>query len=278
MPIANWGVADRSITGVLAKYGLAEAEIHTAWLLRRIIEQERIPDFDKLSWDQRRSAVDRLRAAELIRLRNLNAKAHRQTKKNHQHTSAYVHLTDTEHRNLVVDVATLVSTWDHCVLFAEAINKLHLDPTNTAEQFPNRRSSSWSHGSIRFLRWIAPRGRSAFWCTTIIRPSPTSTESMREFHHQGTLWSKIGHIAETPLFVDSKLTRMVQIADLCSYALRRYVENDEQDLLKLIFSRAHKYEGRAVGVRHFTDMHCQCLICKAHRKGARSAREKACRG
>lgn len=267
IPIANWSVADRAITGVLAKYGLADAEIHTAWLLRRIVEQDRIPDFEKLSWDQRRSAVHRLRAAELIRLRNLSAKAHRQTKKNHQHTSAYIHLTETERRNLVLDVATLVSTWDHCVLFAEAINKLHLDPTKTGRTISEQAFEQLVTRFDTFLKMDCPEGTLG----VLVHDNNQTvahkhTQLMRQFHDQGTLWSKIGHIAETPLFVDSKLTRMVQIADLCSYALRRYVENGEEELFKLIFSRAHHFGERAVGVRHFTDMHCECLICKAHRK------------
>jgi hypothetical protein len=59
------------------------------------------------------------------------------------------------------------------------------------------------------------------------------TELMRRFHSQGTLFTTIERIIETPLFVDSRLTSMVQIADLCSYALRRYLENQETDLFTL---------------------------------------------
>lgn len=47
---------------------------------------------------------------------------------------------------------------------------------------------------------------------------------MRSFQARGTLWTDVDHIVETPFFVDSELTRMVQIADLCAYALRRYVD------------------------------------------------------
>ncbi len=58
------------------------------------------------------------------------------------------------------------------------------------------------------------------------------TELMRHFHQQGTLWRQIDGIIETPLFVDSRLTRMVQIADLCAYSLRRFVENGEMNLFQ----------------------------------------------
>ena len=54
---------------------------------------------------------------------------------------------------------------------------------------------------------------------------------MKRFHQQGTLWTEIKHIIETPLFVDSQLTSLVQIADPCAYSLRRYLENSETELL-----------------------------------------------
>ena len=90
------------------------------------------------------------------------------------------------------------------------------------------------------------------------------TQLMRSFHQGGTLWTKIQRIIETPLFVDSQLTGMIQIADLCSYSLRRFVENGETSLFNKIYARADRYYGRAVGVRHFTNPACQCEICKAH--------------
>lgn len=87
------------------------------------------------------------------------------------------------------------------------------------------------------------------------------TELMLMFHKSGTLWTNIHNIIETPLFVDSELTSMVQIADICSYALRRYLENNEDLLFTNIFKRADKKDGKVVGVRHFTTSDCKCKIC-----------------
>lgn len=89
---------------------------------------------------------------------------------------------------------------------------------------------------------------------------------MRKFHHKGTQWTPVENIIETPLFVYSQLTSMVQLADICSYALRRYVENGEEDLFKLVFERADRKDGAVVGVRHFSKHDCNCLICAAHTK------------
>lgn len=87
---------------------------------------------------------------------------------------------------------------------------------------------------------------------------------MMEFHKKGTLWTKVKNIIETPLFVDSQLTSMVQIADLCSYALRRYLENGEEELFQLVFKRADRKDGKVVGIRHFSRNDCKCDICLAH--------------
>ncbi len=67
------------------------------------------------------------------------------------------------------------------------------------------------------------------------------------------------------MFVDSELTRMIQIADLCAYALRRFFENDETRLFELIFRRADRVGEVEVGVRHFSPIDCECAVCKAHR-------------
>ena len=88
---------------------------------------------------------------------------------------------------------------------------------------------------------------------------------MKKFHRIGTLWVNVQNIIETPLFVNSQLTSMVQMADLCGYALRRYLENQEEELFDLIFPRADRRGNTVVGVRHFTNPTCACKICAAHR-------------
>ena len=79
-------------------------------------------------------------------------------------------------------------------------------------------------------------------------------------------WMLRRYLEQSKLFVDSQLTSMVQLADICSYALRRYLENGEQDLFQLVFKRADRKDGAVVGVRHFTDYSCDCHICTSHTK------------
>lgn len=45
IPIERWQDADRQITEILTRYGLADEELHTAWILRSFPEQEKSPRF-----------------------------------------------------------------------------------------------------------------------------------------------------------------------------------------------------------------------------------------
>jgi len=66
---------------------------------------------------------------------------------------------------------------------------------------------------------------------------------MMQFHRHGAPYGiEIRQIIETPLFVDSQLTSMIQLADVCCYALRRYLENNETKLFENIFKRADKIQ------------------------------------
>ena len=123
-------------------------------------------------------------------------------------------------------------------------------------------SALWGgqEGSLMFWGWLL----TVYSALVMIQNRKKHTAMMKEFHRTGTLWTAVERIIETPLFVDSRLTRMVQIADVCSYAIRRFLENAERDLFDRVFVRADRYKLATVGVRHFTKMSCECAICLAH--------------
>jgi hypothetical protein len=86
----------------------------------------------------------------------------------------------------------------------------------------------------------------------------------RDFRAIGHRWGHLYNIAEVPLFVDSRATRLIQCADLIAFALRRYYEYGEDELSNLI---AHKFDatgGIIHGLTHFTpvDQACGCYSCR----------------
>lgn len=269
VPIWHWRDADRDITAIKVKYGLGDAEIHTAWLMRKYLEQDRIHNFDTMSRNVRRSEVTRARNNHLLQLQqSQNRRSYRQAKKNYAHTTDYIHLTLQERRNLVSEVADCISQWGFARLFAECIDKTYFDPTRTGRSVDEQ---AFEQVVSRFEQYLRNtdnvNGQQSYGLLvhdnneTVARKH---TRLMRNFHARGTLWTNIQRIIETPLFVDSQLTSMVQIADLCSYALRRYLENNETILFRKIYARADRYHNRTVGVRHFSANSCQCDICQGH--------------
>ena len=267
IPVWRWRSCDEDIRRIKNRYGLENAEIHTAWMLRRYREQDLIPNFATLSYSERKREVQKQRALEILRLqRNGNPKQLKQTKKNFRKTEDYVHLTLGERYLFVREIAAQVAGWGEARLFAECVDKVHFDPTRTPLSVDEQ---AFQQVVSRFEQYLRAVGQGSTYGLIIHDNNETvarkHTAMMKRFLREGTLWTDINNIIETPLFVDSQLTSMVQIADLCAYALRRYLENGEEELFDLLFTRADRRNGVAVGVRHFTERSCTCRICQEHR-------------
>jgi hypothetical protein len=161
----------------------------------------------------------------------------------------------------------IIGSWGFARLFAECIDKTWFDPEIAKKSIDEQAFEQIVSRYERYLQLISQSGERKVMGMLIHDNNPTIaqklTSLMIHFHLNGTLWTKIKNIIETPLFVDSQLTSMVQAADMCSYALRRYFENNEDWLLKNIFDRADRKDDKVVGVRHFSDSNCQCMVCKA---------------
>ncbi|MDQ7024723.1 MAG: DUF3800 domain-containing protein [Anaerolineae bacterium] len=265
IPISKWRECDNQLNILKKKYDLGEAEIHVAWLKRPYAEQRKIANFSSLDYKTRRSKVISARNKELYRLqRTKNNKQYKQTRKNYKKTEDYIHLTFSERESLVEDVATCIANWSYARLFAECVDKIYFDPTRSTQTIDEQ---SFEQVVSRFEQYLKNMQGNSYGLLIHDNNETVAkkhTNLMKRFHQQGTLWTDVSNIVETPLFVDSQLTSMVQVADLCSYALRRYLENSEEKLFDLIFQRADRIGKTTVGVRHFTSANCTCKICAAH--------------
>lgn len=217
----------------------------------------------------RRSAVTKFRTGHLLELqKKAKPSAYRQTKKSYTHTEPYTHLTHTERVALINEVAQMISGWGYAKLFAECIDKVYFDPAKSIGRSIDEQA--FEQLVSRFEQYLKNTARQHTDNYGLIvhdnnqTVARKHTQLMHSFHEKGTLWTSVKKIIETPLFVDSKLTGMVQIADLCCYALRRFCENGERDLFDLIFTRADQVGGKILGVRHYTEVQCACAICMGH--------------
>lgn len=148
IPIWHWGGCDAEINQVKMRFGLQDAELHTAWMLRRYPEQESITGFEAMNYVQRRAAVEVERRKRIHALQRSNPKALKQTKKNFTKTNAYTHLTLAERQRMVREVAEVVSATGDLPGFSE---KPSIRRTTCRLILPGlprfRRSSRWSRVS-----------------------------------------------------------------------------------------------------------------------------------
>ena len=86
-----------------------------------------------------------------------------------------------------------------------------------------------------------------------------------EFRTLGHRWGQLHNLAEVPLFVDSKATRMIQFADMVAHAMRRYYERGESQLFDLISGRIDQNGGVLHGLVHHkpAGLACSCFACLA---------------
>ncbi|MCX8089721.1 MAG: DUF3800 domain-containing protein [Verrucomicrobiae bacterium] len=89
----------------------------------------------------------------------------------------------------------------------------------------------------------------------------------REFRTLGTKWGVVRNLAETPLFVNSGVSRVLQIADHVAYAVfRRYNAGDTQ-YFDLIASKFDAAGGVVHGLVHKqrAELNCMCPACLSRR-------------
>lgn len=79
-----------------------------------------------------------------------------------------------------------------------------------------------------------------------------------DFRQIGTKWSQTRNIQEVPLFVDSKASRLIQIADHVAYAVFRRYESADLNYFNVIQDRFDSDNGKLHGLAHKQTSICQC--------------------
>lgn len=85
----------------------------------------------------------------------------------------------------------------------------------------------------------------------------------RRFRESGTRWGNLRNLAEVPLFVDSRMSRIIQFADLVAYAVWRRYEMHDTTYFDSIVSRFDQEGGVIHGLSHYKqrDEKCHCPAC-----------------
>ena len=87
------------------------------------------------------------------------------------------------------------------------------------------------------------------------------------FRTLGTKWGVIQTLADTPLFVDSRASRVIQLADHIAYAVFRRYESGDTQYLDLIADKFDAEDGIVHGLAHkeYDNPNCMCIACITRR-------------
>lgn len=268
IPADTWKAKDEEVHAIKSRYGLEHAEIHTGWMVRKYFEQEKIDGFaDK-------DRATRLLEASRERVQYLNKltvegrqKLKRDKEKYFEKTRKYLHLTYDERISFIAEVVACVKNWEDSRIFFHAIRKEDYEPSLSTTG--GIYEDAFQQVISRYQQFLLFKGNNdgGHLSGLLISDNNYSvstrlTKLARKFHRDGTFWREITNIVENPLFVDSVLTSMVQIADVVAYTVRRYYDNAERDHFEGLLLRVDRVRGTYVGARHdVSKQRCQCLIC-----------------
>jgi hypothetical protein len=175
-------------------------------------------------------------------------------------------LSQDDARGMLKAVLTTVrNSYDTARVFACAIDK---------KAFPNQDPVEMAFEDLcqRFDTFLeklkANGGRDRGLLVLDRTTSETSLQRLsREFRKVGTRWGMLKNIADTPFFVDSRASRLVQLADHIAYAVfRRYNAGDTQ-YFDIFASRFHEADGVVHGLchKHGSGPTCACPACLSRR-------------
>ncbi len=168
----------------------------------------------------------------------------------------------------------VVEAHDSAKIFACAIHKksyaqnsMHMAFEDLTQRFDNYLKSLYSSGDRQ-------KG------LLILDDSAHETDLLqlaRNFRQSGTQWGAIKSLADTPFFVNSKSSRVIQIADHIAYSVfRRYNHGDTQ-YFDIIAERFHIVDQVVHGLAHKQRLNpsCMCPACHSRRFEKKSALEDA---
>ena len=274
-PVNRWKEVSNSINLIKQRYDLANSEIHTGWLARRYQAQENISNIESLTRDQRRIRTEQ-EYGNILRHTSvtLTTRALKNEKNRYKKSRAYFHLTFNERMELLREICDTLNNMSFIRLFVESIDKTSCRSSKTSDQLVEQAFMQVITRFEMFLDAMSRHHKSKEYGILIQDNNDTVNtrikQHMEYFHESGTLYRDINHIVETPFFVDSRLTNMVQLADICAYAFRRFHDKNEEDLFDRIYTRVDRKGQILVGARHYVEgsPRCNCKVCCDHSRQA----------
>lgn len=164
---------------------------------------------------------------------------------------------------------TLVRAHRSTTIFGVAVHKVAIAPRDPVEY-------AFEQICSRYDQFLARKHRAGERQRGLIIFDESNYETRLQalainFRTIGHTWGVVRDILEVPLFVDSRATRLIQLADLVAYAMYRRYEKQDPPFFDKIQDRFDRDRGIIHGLVHYKregDFSCDCPVC-AQRDAAR---------
>jgi hypothetical protein len=164
-------------------------------------------------------------------------------------------------------LATLTARNSSNRLFAVAVNKAAVSPRDPVELAFEELCNRFN----LFLQRVNNRGRERQRGLIVMDESKHEKPLQalaRNFRMSGGRWGQFRNLAEVPLFVDSKATRLIQLADLVAWATFRKYEYADGRFFDQLVPRFDEDGGVIHGLYHMRGSAgaCHCPACMSRER------------
>ena len=275
----DWSDLNADLDALKSRYRFPgeDFELHVKQFAVSMREQDKTPDFEKMGYEDRRTVVRELREKALAAEKS--AEKREEMRKRFKGTDPFIHLTRAQRSQLLEDAVALAGSFDNIKLFADAVSKSHPGVTGgTVDPVIETFTQAITRFDT-FLDKIAMKAqerdrRARIDHGLLILDQDSSTESVihqkfRHFRQHGHPFGKLRHVIDVPFFAPSDQVSGLQLADVCAYVLRRYLDtgavmgsHEERQFLTIFRLFDRDPRGRLHGLRHYVPARvCKCLIC-----------------
>ena len=137
-----------------------------------------------------------------------------------------------ERERAIQDALGLLSSHPSNRVFASVIKKSSISPRDPVEAAFEQLASRFDYYLRRLHKSDNPqRGLMIFDKSTY---ETTLQALATDFRGEGHTWDKIRNFAEVPLFLDSRASRLIQLADLIAFAIFRYYESGDDRFFSVV--------------------------------------------
>ncbi|MDX1969430.1 MAG: DUF3800 domain-containing protein [Planctomycetaceae bacterium] len=174
-----------------------------------------------------------------------------------------------EARGVIKAVLTIVQrSYDSARVFACAVHKPSYPNTDIMELAFEDLCSRFDH----LLKRVSSSGERHRGLVILDESAHETTlqRLARDFRTLGTRWGVIRNFADTPLFVDSRASRVVQVADHIAYAVFRRFNAGDAQYFDIIAAKFDQSDGVVHGLAHKQKVipNCMCPGCLTRRNAA----------